>query len=296
MHRRLAVLVCVLAVGAIAPAAALRGPDVGAGRDRHDPSGRPDLHRRRPVHRQLRLLQRERHLHRPGRPLLRHRRARPRPTAATPARCRSARRSRSTAARSPARSSTTRGSRCRPRARPTPTRASTTTSRSSSSTRPTTARSTRRCRSGAARTGGRGTTALATQVYSYGNSSLRARRHAAEPEGGRHPRPDRRRLEPHGLHGHPRHPGRLGQRVPERHRPGARHAQHGRDRAARRLQRRRRPRAQANYMRTNGGVRRRTSRDRDRAVRGGPAAVSRTRFSNRREPSRRPNGAAALLI
>ena len=44
------------------------------------------------------------------------------------------------------------------------------------------------------------------------------RRHQAEPEAGRR-RPERgQRLEPHRLHGHPRNPRRLGQRIHGRHR------------------------------------------------------------------------------
>ena len=67
----LAVLVCALAIAAVAPAAASAwAPAV----ERGHPSWRPDLHRRRPVHRELRLHRRVQHLHRPGRALLRHRR------------------------------------------------------------------------------------------------------------------------------------------------------------------------------------------------------------------------------
>ena len=50
------------------------------------------------------------------------------------------------------------------------------------------------------------TTAAGDKVLSYGNSSLRARHLAAEPEGGPEPRHDRQRLEPPGLHGHAGHP------------------------------------------------------------------------------------------
>ena len=52
------------------PAASAWAPAVDGDR----PPGRPDVHRRRPVHRQLHLPGRHRHLHRPGRPLLGHRR------------------------------------------------------------------------------------------------------------------------------------------------------------------------------------------------------------------------------
>ena len=125
------------------------------------------------MHRQLRLLTTPPTSTSARPPTAPARAPRPRPTAATPARCRSARPSRSTAPRSPARSSTTRGSRCRPRARRTPTPAPTTTSRSSGSTPPTTGRSTRRSRSGAGPNAVGATTALRDKVYSYGNSSLR---------------------------------------------------------------------------------------------------------------------------
>ena len=47
---------------------------------------------------------------------------------------------------------------------------------------------------------------------------------------------------------HPGHPRRLGQRVPVHDRRGARRAQHGRDRAARRLERRRRRRQELSYL------------------------------------------------
>ncbi len=51
------------------------GIGLGAGRDRPDPSRRDDQHRRlRPMHVELHLLAGERHLHRPGRPLLLDRR------------------------------------------------------------------------------------------------------------------------------------------------------------------------------------------------------------------------------
>ena len=60
---RLAVLVCALAIAAIGPDRRLGGAHVGAGVQRGDPSGRPDLHRRRPVHRELRLLRRVEHVY-----------------------------------------------------------------------------------------------------------------------------------------------------------------------------------------------------------------------------------------
>ncbi len=97
-----------------------------------------------------------------------------RPTAATPARSRSARRSRSTGASRPgtlAYSSwitmQAAGGDRRGHVR------STTTSRSSGSTRPTTPRSTRRSRSGAARPGSPTRSRRGAKVLSYGNSSLR---------------------------------------------------------------------------------------------------------------------------
>ena len=125
------------------------------------------------MHRQLRLLRRLRRLHRPGRPLLRHRhRDRDRRLRLRLA-ARSARPSRSTAPRSPARSSTTRGSRCRPRARPTPTPAPTTTSRSSGSTRPTHGKVNPSVPKWGGPNAVGATTALRDKVYSYGNSSLR---------------------------------------------------------------------------------------------------------------------------
>ena len=48
--------------------------DLGARRPGHDPSRGAGVHRRRPVHRQLRLPGRRQRLPRPGRALLRHRR------------------------------------------------------------------------------------------------------------------------------------------------------------------------------------------------------------------------------
>ncbi len=65
---RRAAALAALAVLAIAPAAAS-----AAGTGAVHP-GVHDVHRRRPVHRELHLPERFRHLHRPGRALLRHRR------------------------------------------------------------------------------------------------------------------------------------------------------------------------------------------------------------------------------
>ena len=58
------------------------------------------------------------------------------------------------------------------------------------------------------------------------------RRHEAQPEAG-HRRPAAaERLVDRRLHRHPGHPGRLGQRVHDRDRPGGRHPEHRGDRAA----------------------------------------------------------------
>ena len=124
------ILIAGLAIAAsLAGASNASGP-VGAGRLRHRPSGRHDVHRRCPVHVELRLhRRRRRRVHRPGRALLGHRRPdrhRRLPDAEPPERDS---RSRSPAPRSPGRWSTTRGRRCSRPARPTPTRAPTTTSR-----------------------------------------------------------------------------------------------------------------------------------------------------------------------
>ena len=51
-------------------------------------------------------------------------------------------------------------------------------------------------------TGITGTLAAGDKVLSYGNSSLRLRHHAAEPEGGREPRRGGQRLEPQRPHRH----------------------------------------------------------------------------------------------
>ena len=82
-------------------------------------------------------------------------------------------------------------------------------------------------------------------VYSYGNSSLRGGVTQLSPKQGVVRRRRGQRLEPHRLHGHAGHPGRLGQRVHGRDRPGARRAEHGRARAAGGLERGRRPQPRA---------------------------------------------------
>ena len=56
-------------------------------------------------------------------------------------------------------------------------------------------------------TGVTDTTTQGAKVLSYGNSSLRGGVTAAEPEGGRLARPERRRLDPLGVHRLARHPG-----------------------------------------------------------------------------------------
>ena len=202
-----AAVVAMAVAGAFAvagPAAA--APHVGAGRERADPSGRADDHRRRAVHGELRLLRRRRHLHRPGRALRRHRRGtdderlRRRLAAARHAgRGHGASRPGTLAYSSWIAMQAQRRDR-RGHVR------STTTWRSSGSTRPTTARSTRRSRSGAARPGSP-TRSRARREGALLRQLLAARRHhAAEPEGGRLARPGRRRLDPlrvHRLAGHP---------------------------------------------------------------------------------------------
>jgi hypothetical protein len=84
-------------------------------------------------------------------------------------------------------------------------------------------------------------TATGDTVLSYGNSSLRGGTTLLS-QAGQEPGRRRRRLDPHGLHRDSGHPRRLWLGVPERGRQGARRAEHGRPRAARGLQRRRRPR------------------------------------------------------
>ena len=82
---------------------------LGPRRLRHGPPGRHDVHRRCAVHRELHLHRRRRHgLHRPGRPLLGHRRPDRHRRLPDPEPARTARRSRSPAPPSPARWSTTR--------------------------------------------------------------------------------------------------------------------------------------------------------------------------------------------
>jgi hypothetical protein len=84
------------------------------------------------------------------------------------------------------------------------------------------------------------TVATGAKVLSYGNSSLRAGI-AALAQGGRVARPVRRRLDALRVHGHAGRPRRLRQRVHRQAGARVRHALHARDRAADRLQRRRRP-------------------------------------------------------
>ena len=187
--------------------------DLGPRLQRPGPPGRHDLHRRRPVHGQLRLLRRRRTSTSARPPTARARAPPRRPTAAPASRCPRARPSRSTAPASPARWSTTRGSRCRPTAR----RTANTCAYNDLAlvqARPggRRARSTRRSRSGAARSASAPTDRRSDQVYSYGNSSLRGGVTPAVAEGRLQPRQRRRRLEPHRLHRHARHPRRLGQR------------------------------------------------------------------------------------
>ena len=162
---------------------------------RHGPSGRHDLHRRWSVHRQLRLLRRDRHLHRPGRPLLRHRRRdRDQRLRLGLAPARHARRGRRRlAARHAGLQLVARDAGQGRDGRRTPAR--TTTSRSSSSTRPTTARSTRPIPFWGGPNAVGATTAAARQGLLLRQLQPARRRHAAEPEGGLQPRSRRRRLE-----------------------------------------------------------------------------------------------------
>ena len=75
-HRRAPPCVRTLAAAVAKPRTATRRrADVRAGRHREDPPGHDDVHRRRPVHRELRLHRRRRHdLRRLRRALRRHRR------------------------------------------------------------------------------------------------------------------------------------------------------------------------------------------------------------------------------
>ena len=100
------------------------------------------------------------------------------------------------------------------------------------------------------------------------------RRHAAEPEGGLQPRRRRGRLDALRLHRHPRHPGRLRQRVPVQERRGPRRAQHRRDRPAGRLQRRRRRCEGARLHAGQQRLQRRLAGARHRALPGRLAAVA----------------------
>ena len=219
MKRVLSVAVAVFAVvalGGAAPASAEHR--LGSGRERDDPSRRPDGHRRRAVHRELRVLRRVEHrLHRPGRALLGHRRLRPRPTAAT--RARSRRHAGRGRRRQPARARMVYNSWLTMQARGETRRRhlrSTTTSRWSGSTRPTSPRSTRRSRSGAARPASTRRPRPARACYSTATRRCAAASRQLSPKQGIEPRRRRRRLEPHRLHRHARHPRRLGQRVPRR--------------------------------------------------------------------------------
>ena len=79
----------------------------------------------------------------------------------------------------------------------------------------------------------------------YGNSRLRGGAEPLSPKTGAIARPVRRRLGLGRLHRDPRHPRRLGQRLPRRPGPRLRHAVDGRGRPAAGLQRPRRPRPRA---------------------------------------------------
>ena len=113
-----------------------------------------------------------------------------------------------------------------------------------------------------------------TKVLSYGNSILRQGVTAAEPEV-RLPGPGdvELGLEPHDLHRHPGHPGRLGVGLLRRLRQGVRRPVDGRDRAAARLQRRRRPR-QGGRVRAGQRVLRPDARQRHRALHRRAAAAA----------------------
>ena len=148
---------------------------------------------------------RRRHLHRPGRALLRHRRGhRHRRLHSRLAAARHAGRGRR---RQPARDARLQlvADDAGATARPTPTPAPTTTSRWSSSTRPTSARSTRRCPASAGPTGvdtrhgGAATTSTRTatrRCAAASPSSARSRARSSSDRG--------QRLEPHRLHRHAR--------------------------------------------------------------------------------------------
>ena len=212
--------------------------------------GRPGLHRRRPVHLQLRLPGRRRRLPRPGGPLLGHRRTdRNRRLHQRLAAAR-ARRSKSTGASKPGTlaynswlamqaAGETDPDACayndfaliqdRPGRR-----------RQGQPLGPGLRRPDRR-RQRPAKLGS--TRLLLRQLRTA------ARDHQAEPEAGRRPPERRQWLEPRRRHPDARRARRLGQRLPQRLGRGDRRAQHPPARAARRHQRRRRPRQGARLRR-----------------------------------------------
>ena len=234
--------------------AAARGPGAARARHRH-PRGRPPRPRRstpacRPLPKVPVSAPRTSSSPMEATPTSARPRTAPRPeprrtpTAASPRRCRSVPRSRSMAPASRGRWSTTRGSPCSGTARRTRRPAPTTTSRWSRSIPPTSARSTRRSPSSAGRPES-ARPAAGQQVYTYGNSSLRGGITQLSPKNG---------LLVEATPGGwsytvytvtPGIPGDSGSAFLNATRPGPRHAEHGRDRAAARGQRRRRHRQRA---------------------------------------------------
>ena len=187
--------------------------------------------------------------------------------------------------------STTRGSRCRRAARPIPTPAPTTTSRSIKLD-PADVAVTNPSVPGFGGPTGHGEPRRHRLDGLHVRQLVAARRrHEAEPEAG-HRRPEgRRRLEHGALHADARHPRRLGLGLPDRDRPGRRRAEHRRARAARRLQRRRRPAARARLHarpRRPAGER----RERHAAVQRQPARRHRRRAS---PPARHGGGPVARV-
>ena len=94
-------------------------------------------------------------------------------------------------------------------------------------------------------------TVAGDKVLSFGNSELRGGVTALSPKEGASLGDDGGGWSHTGLHRDAGDPGRLGQRVPQPHGPGARRAVDRRDRAARGQQRRRRHRPRAAYLTSN---------------------------------------------